>query len=263
MNLSNCRLFHVLLLVACLTRPAVLANERIYRFDMGTNSSPVAEGFQQVKGGTAYDSTSGYGWLGTAEGRESFYRRAISEAVIWRHGPNDDLVDGVSSAEDLRFQLDLPNGKYTVEIQLGDLGGFIPAGMGRFLDTGVKGVASGGPGGPLFSMAVDSGEQRMATNVEARTLPHRGNVGVAKMLSELGIVKPKVMVRLGNHAVVRFDEDVTDGKLVLRLHGDESAYRDAIKHLNTITDARLKRQSMYIAGGPFTKTACSRSLCDP
>ena len=255
MNLSNCRLFHVLLLVACLTRPAVLANERIYRFDMGTNSSPVAEGFQQVKGGTAYDSTSGYGWLGTAEGRESFYRRAISEAVIWRHGPNDDLVDGVSSAEDLRFQLDLPNGKYTVEIQLGDLGGFIPAGMGRFLDTGVKGVASGGPGGPLFSMAVDSGEQRMATNVEARTLPHRGNVGVAKMLSELGIVKPKVMVRLGNHAVVRFDEDVTDGKLVLRLHGDESAYRDAIKHLNTITDARLKRQSMYIAGGPFTKNS--------
>ncbi|MGE0377915.1 MAG: CARDB domain-containing protein [Planctomycetaceae bacterium] len=63
------------------------------------------------------------------------------------------------------------------------------------------------------------------------------------------------IVRLGNHAVVRFEEQVTDGRLVLRFHGDETTYRREVERLKLITDERVKRQSMYSAGGPFTKNS--------
>ena len=159
MNISRPALALARLLTLILTAQIATSAEHVYRFDMGTANSPVAAEYQPVTADTVYSHKSGFGWLAATASREGYRRREISESVVWRHKPGASLVDGVASRPDLVFQVDVPNGDYTVEIQLGDQGGYIPAGFGRFLDTGVKGEASGGLGSPLFSMAVNSGDR--------------------------------------------------------------------------------------------------------
>ena len=106
----------------------------------------------------------------------------------------------------------------------------------------------------------------MATDVATRTYPHRGSVGVQDLVERTGLAREranKVMVLLGNHARVQFDEHVTDGRLVLRFHGDETTYHKSIEHINAITDLRLKRQSLHLAGGPFTRNSILSVIVRP
>lgn len=239
------------------------AGEVIRRLDMGSPQVPAAEGFLRVTDGTQYTPEQGYGWIGTDQHRESFHRTAISPSVVWRPTAAAQLVGGVASSEDLIFQVDLPNGRYAVEVQLGDLGGYLPAGMGRFLDTGVRGEASGGPGGPLFSMAVDANGRRVAADVASRTLPHRGISSITPVLEELNLTGGPVRICLGNHAVIRFEEEITDGRLRLTFSGDETTYRSVLERLKGLADDRLRTQSMYAAGGPFTKSSVLAVIVRP
>ena len=83
--------------------PEVLA-----RFDFGTATSPVAEGYTRHPANHRYSLTDGYGWqVGQVFG-------------ISRVG-SDALLRDFNYTEDATFALDLANGQYDITVTLGDL----------------------------------------------------------------------------------------------------------------------------------------------
>jgi subtilisin family serine protease/fibronectin type 3 domain-containing protein len=82
--------------------------EVVARFDFGTTSSPVAEGYTRHPANHRYSVEDGYGWLvGSVFG-------------ISRVG-SDALLRDFNYSEDATFALDLANGQYDVTVTLGDL----------------------------------------------------------------------------------------------------------------------------------------------
>jgi hypothetical protein len=82
--------------------------EVMARFDFGTTSSPVAEGYTRHPANHRYSVEDGYGWqVGQVFG-------------ISRVGSNALLRD-FNYTEDATFALDLANGQYDVTVTLGDL----------------------------------------------------------------------------------------------------------------------------------------------
>ena len=233
------------------------ARATVLRFDCGTDVSPLAPGYQRVTARTVYSGQGRFGWVGEDVPRKSFHRANISPLVVWKHNPAPTTVDGVASAHDLIFRVDVPSGHYRVEVLLGDMGGRVPAGQGRFLDTGRRGESSGGPGGPLYSMAVESNGALIARNLEARTFPHRGLVAAKELIDDLpgAGLSPEAHVRLGNYMRVVFDQQVRDGKLLLRFHGEQSRYDQALVKLRARNDPVALRQQLYTAGGPFKRNS--------
>jgi hypothetical protein len=226
---------------------------RVLRFDMGPDASPTRPGFLRVTAATLFDAQRGFGWLGDPADREAFHRTEISPQVIWGYEPSADVIAGVASTKDLNFKLTLPNGRYTIEVCLGDLGGFVPAGEGRFLDTGVRGEASGGPGGPLYSMAVASAKRVVARDIETRTYPQRGQAVSTALAKELGLPS-RATVRVGNYRRIAFTEQVRGGELHLRFFGDETKYRQALAEFQGL-DPIAMRQRAHRVGGPFTRNS--------
>lgn len=83
-------------------------SQHIFRFDMGTASSPAMDGFLPVHPGTEYDAETGYGF--TRLGRP----RAVDGGFA------DDLGRDLLAAARADFRLDLPNGDYRVWMLTGD-----------------------------------------------------------------------------------------------------------------------------------------------
>jgi hypothetical protein len=82
--------------------------EVVARYDFGTTSSPVAEGYTRHPANHRYSTADGYGWLvGSVFG-------------ISRVG-SDALLRDFNYTEDATFALDLANGQYDVTVTLGDL----------------------------------------------------------------------------------------------------------------------------------------------
>lgn len=88
----------------------------VLKFDFGTNTSPVAEGWLPVTETSAYSESSGYGW-----------RDAQHLLPTDRRGGYPVTTDFVAAArEDGRpvsgtFSVDLPNGQYLVGVLSGDI----------------------------------------------------------------------------------------------------------------------------------------------
>jgi len=103
------------------------------RFDMGTDSSPVASGFTRVTPVTKYSRQQGFGW--ESGGQTGFDVIRPPENPQWRQPAgqaipkdyvqfkehNDVTRDGVESSQDLAFRADVSNGTYRVAITLGHL----------------------------------------------------------------------------------------------------------------------------------------------
>jgi hypothetical protein len=82
--------------------------EVVARFDFGTTSSPVAEGYTRHPANHRYSVEDGYGWfVGSVFG-------------LSRVGA-DALLRDFNYTEDATFALDLANGQYDITVTLGDL----------------------------------------------------------------------------------------------------------------------------------------------
>ena len=99
-------------------------------FDLGTSTSPLAGSCVRITADMAYSAERGYGWTSS---QQSGFDRAEPLAEM-KHGGNPmrpDLLyhrhatplnrDGISSKQDLRFRVDLPKGRYRLQVWLGDL----------------------------------------------------------------------------------------------------------------------------------------------
>jgi len=79
----------------------------LLKFDFGTSSSPVEEGFLQVANTTAYSATRGFGWLaGSIASRD--------------RGTGTDLDRDLNFTRDGTFAVDVLPGRYQVTVTLGD-----------------------------------------------------------------------------------------------------------------------------------------------
>ncbi len=189
-----------ILLVAVFTGGAKAAEPTAlptYRFDMGSATSPVADGFVRIAPDTQYSAERKYGW----ESREqtAFDVPRPPENPAWRQPANQDLPrdyvlfkehsdvtrDGASSAKDLQFRVDLPNGVYRVALTVGRL------------DK------------PVCSLQVFLNGELAATDVDAKHWQARR--------------RPDL--QFGFPRSVRRTVTVKDGILQVRVHGDDSAFR--------------------------------------
>ena len=90
-------------------------------YDFGTSTSPVVPGYNQVSEGTNYTGARGYGWQsGTIKSRD--------------RGIGSYLERDLNLTTDGTFVVDLPNGRYAVDLILGDTGAFSHDQMGVFFE---------------------------------------------------------------------------------------------------------------------------------
>ncbi|WP_316809687.1 hypothetical protein [Pedobacter heparinus] len=87
------------------------AGKASYLYDMGTERSPVADGYTAVHPGTLYRDERGYGWLNRPEGAFD------TLAGKWNTNLNRD---GVLAKDSLVFRTDLPDGTYLLTVTLGN-----------------------------------------------------------------------------------------------------------------------------------------------
>ena len=89
-------------------------------YDFGTATSPVQAGYTQVTEATKYSSTLGYGWqIGTIVSRD--------------RGIGSNLDRDFNYTTNGTFAVNLPNGSYQVNMDLGDTGPYLHDNMGIFL----------------------------------------------------------------------------------------------------------------------------------
>ncbi|HEU4420823.1 MAG TPA: hypothetical protein VFT55_17930, partial [Planctomycetota bacterium] len=109
----------------------------MWRFDMGSATSPVATGFTAVSPASTYSAAAGFGW--TAGTPVAVVQPAIPgqiPAVV----PANLLVDNVESFGDLTFAVDVPNGVWQGFVHVGNVGtAFSPTPRDN-LDVSVNGV---------------------------------------------------------------------------------------------------------------------------
>ena len=86
----------------------------VWLFDMGSSKSPVWPGFGQVTPETSYSPERGYGWLTETKGLRAYVATNIDALAI-------DDISGVGNRTG-RFQVDVPNGEYTVWALTGAMG---------------------------------------------------------------------------------------------------------------------------------------------
>ena len=85
-----------------------LGENPTYKYDFGTASSPVMDGFTRVTDSTAYNTSLGYGWN-------------ITNGIRSRDREQEtDLYRDFNFMRSGSFLVDIPNGSYTVTVEMGD-----------------------------------------------------------------------------------------------------------------------------------------------
>jgi hypothetical protein len=88
------------------------------RFDMGTDRSPLMQGWVRVESRDLYNAGDGYGWNESASGGAY----ATPDQLDWfMSQPNDMIVDCILVNRSLSFRIDVANGDWRVFVTLGDL----------------------------------------------------------------------------------------------------------------------------------------------
>ena len=100
--------------VAMLTTVTWAQDSNIWLFDMGTNTSPLWPGFARVTPETSYSAEQGYGWLTETKGLRAYTATNIDALAI-------DDISGLGRRTG-KFQVDVPNGDYTVWVLTGAMG---------------------------------------------------------------------------------------------------------------------------------------------
>ncbi|MFC4616667.1 GDSL-type esterase/lipase family protein [Cellulomonas algicola] len=97
--------------LAAVALPAHAADPATWKFDLGTATSPVADGYRQVTEATRYDASTGFGIV-PADGVTPISRdRGTTDAA------DRDFVLATAWS----FVVDVPNGTYDVTVRSGDL----------------------------------------------------------------------------------------------------------------------------------------------
>lgn len=88
----------------------VKAEQQVWKFDFGTATSPVAEGYTRVSESTIYSAESGFGLNKKIGSRD----RSFADPLL------RDFVLDTGSAKNYTFRANLPNGTYQVKVGAGD-----------------------------------------------------------------------------------------------------------------------------------------------
>lgn len=183
------------------------------RYDFGTTTSPVAEGYTGVNPTTSYSAAQGYGWLSGAVG-----------AVDRGGGLGNDLTRDLVFERQLNFGVDMPHATYDVTLTIGDVSLFAHDLMGVFIEGNQVGTISTAASQVLtvtFRAQVKDGQLTFS-------LRDLGGSDINVVLSGLQIVwvgpaGPRVasvspagtVMGPVNHVVLTFDEAIQDGTFTL------------------------------------------------
>ncbi len=94
--------------------PAFAGEPNVWLFDMGSKTSPLWPGFALVTPETRYSPEQGYGWITQTKALRAYVATNIDALAI-------DNISGVGNRTSL-FQVDAPNGEYTVWVLTGAMG---------------------------------------------------------------------------------------------------------------------------------------------
>jgi fibronectin type 3 domain-containing protein len=108
-------------LAPTLTDSSVTYYMPVGKFDFGTPTSPVEQGYRRVSSKTVYSSTLGYGWQGG--------KITSAERMTGSRLDRDLNLTSLGT-----FVLNVPNGDYLVTMRLGDLGRTAHDQMGVFVE---------------------------------------------------------------------------------------------------------------------------------
>ena len=204
-----------------------------YRLDFGPAGSPVAEGYIGLDASAAYSADRGVGWSGGAPRDYTAPAPAARRTYWWHADPvyfheqitNDFRQDGVQSSGPFSLKVDLPRGKYRVNLTLGHLNE------------------------PRYSVDIYANGRLVRKKVDARLWLFRGLLHKAS----------------GYYKRVRFTVDVADAGLVLNFTGDDAEFQrlmkiEAAKGPDERPQSRFKGQPLgpenapfEDIGGPFSK----------
>ncbi len=168
------------------------AAETEYHFDFGPAGSPVAEGHVGLSANATYSPQRGYGWsAGTPE--DYIARKPKEHRARWFHKDPAFFFDeimtdfrhgGVQSDKPYAFKIDLPRGKYRVDVTVGHLAE------------------------PRYSIDIYANGQLIRKKVDARIWLFRG------LTEQAG----------GYYKRVRFSIDVGGEGLTLDFKGDDAEF---------------------------------------
>nr|WP_243845327.1 fibronectin type III domain-containing protein [Microbacterium halimionae] len=103
---------------AALTAPAASAiepaDDGTYRFDFGTATSPVADGFEAVRTNSLYTAEAGFG-IAIPDGATLFDRDRTGNRT-----PADAVAEDFVAGTNWEFLVDVPEGDYDVTVTIGD-----------------------------------------------------------------------------------------------------------------------------------------------
>lgn len=168
-----------------------------WRFDLGAENSPVALGYTQVSPAANYSTERKYGWLDCHPDAFDIAKpmedpswlqpagQVVQENYLIYKEHSDLTRDGVSSRQDLIFQVDLPNGLYDISITLGRL------------DR------------PVCSLQVSINDKLVAVDFDAKHWVER----------------KRPDRQYGFPRSLRRTMQVDNGHMQIRLHGDDSGFR--------------------------------------
>jgi len=97
-------------------QPAFVAH-----YDFGTGGSPVSPGYKAVSEGTVYSASRGFGW-------------SVGRIASGDRGGRSAVLRDFNYTTDGTFLVDLPNGTYTIDVILGDTGGYAHDNVGVYLE---------------------------------------------------------------------------------------------------------------------------------
>ena len=173
--------------------PVPTSDNTMRLFDFGTKTSPVVDSGIRVTDAELYNAADGYGWLG---GQQRGFDRDAPLSEL-RHGGNPMRPDLLYKAHVTPLLQDGVASTDDISFRID-----VPTGTYRMH------VWLGDLHQPLESLALDCKGTRVASDISAKHI--------------IGRAKPEAT---GLYQLLRFDADATDGRIVLRFHGDESEYR--------------------------------------
>jgi len=169
-------------------------------FDFGPGDGAVEENYIAIAPDGQYDAESGFGFL---DGPHTGFDSRKEDYSVWgprspeMHVENNAtplLVDGVRSDRELTFRVDVPNGVYRVTAVLGDLVN------------------------PMGSVSLYANGELVEKNLRFRHGHYRIMSGTAKR-SNRGVPN-----QWGFYDRVRFTVAASEGRIVLKVTGDQSDY---------------------------------------
>jgi len=177
----------------------VRAEEQVlFLFDMGSEQSPVAPGYVRITPASVFSDSTGYGWIKPPEKAVDVEKpkwdkswdgpggQVIPRDIIIYKEHNDLTRDAVAGKSDLVFEIRVPNGEYRVAVTIGDLQR------------------------PICSEQIYINDTLVARDVDANHWVRRGAADE----------------QYGFPRKVRATAKVVDGRLRVRVAGDDSGFRE-------------------------------------